>query len=236
MYICNIYRKKTFILLSIHLVFLPVPKFWVLHTYFLVSKMCENCHTSTRKFKVLVQAVRPHEQDLTLTPAWATAKLQRNKAKHSLSTLDWGKGWWMNWRAGTMVAAGALALPYTESWVLSPALQTGTGTRENVLQALVRGIWGLGLWQIWCPEVQLLAWLKWKLFEGYCGESLSVAVQYAFNKIWASLSTNQLKRWQERSPPWSRAVFLTGRDASLCHNPLCFPDPSGLILFLARTM
>lgn len=37
-------------------------------------------------------------------------------------------------------------LPYTASWVLSPALQTGKGTRENVLQALARGIWGLGLW------------------------------------------------------------------------------------------
>lgn len=45
----------------------------------------------------------------------------------------------MNWRAGTMVAAGALASQHCK-------LQTGKGTRENVLQALVRGIWGLGLW------------------------------------------------------------------------------------------
>ena len=73
-------------------------------------------------------------------------------------------------------------LPYTVSWVLSPVLETGKGTRENVLQALVRGIWGLGLWlsggalfyQIWCPEVQLIAQLKRKLFGGYCGELLTV--------------------------------------------------------------
>lgn len=75
----------------------------------------------------------------------STAKLQRDKANHALRTPDWAKdddelesrndgGCW------------STRLPYTASWVLSPALQTGKGTRENVLQALVRGIWGLGLW------------------------------------------------------------------------------------------